>query len=96
MKKALTLAEVLVTMAIIGIVAAITLPSLINNYQQKVYKETWKKAYSEISGIALQMSYDYEVVLLKISLRLKKAKIPIYLNSKFLKIYSVNTSKIQK
>lgn len=75
-KKAFTLAEVLVTMAIIGIVAAITLPSLINDYQQKVYKETWKKAYSEISGIALQMSYDYEVSTLKDIFEIEKGKNP--------------------
>ena len=32
---AFTLAEVLVTLGIIGIVAAITIPSLITNYQEK-------------------------------------------------------------
>ena len=33
-----TLAEVLITLCIIGIVAAITVPSLINNYQEKIWK----------------------------------------------------------
>lgn len=33
-KKAFTLAEVLITLGIIGIVAAITIPNLIANYQK--------------------------------------------------------------
>ena len=36
MKKAFTLAEVLITLAIIGIVAAITIPTLVKNYKKKV------------------------------------------------------------
>ena len=35
MKKAFTLAEVLITLGIIGVVAAITLPSVINNTKNK-------------------------------------------------------------
>lgn len=35
MQKAFTLAEVLITLGIIGIVAALTMPSLIGNYQKK-------------------------------------------------------------
>jgi prepilin-type N-terminal cleavage/methylation domain-containing protein len=34
MKKGFTLAEVLITIAIIGIVAALTIPSVIINYQK--------------------------------------------------------------
>ena len=34
--KAFTLAEVLITLGIIGIVAAMTLPTLINNHNKKV------------------------------------------------------------
>ena len=34
-KKAFTLAEVLITLGIIGVVAALTIPTLINNYQTK-------------------------------------------------------------
>lgn len=36
MKKAFTLAEVLITLGIIGVVAAMTLPTLIRNYEKKV------------------------------------------------------------
>lgn len=35
MKKGFTLAEVLITLGIIGVVAALTLPSLITNYRKK-------------------------------------------------------------
>lgn len=45
---AFTLAEVLITLGIIGIVAALTLPSLIINYQKKVYAEKVKKSFSTI------------------------------------------------
>ena len=34
-KRAFTLAEVLITLGIIGVVAALTIPTLINNYQTK-------------------------------------------------------------
>ena len=48
-KVAFTLAEVLITLGIIGVVAAITLPSLISNYQDKQFKTAYKKAYSDMS-----------------------------------------------
>lgn len=44
-----TLAEVLVTLGIIGVVAAMTMPSLISNYQKKVLENQFKKSYSTIS-----------------------------------------------
>lgn len=46
MKKAFTLAEVLITLGIIGIVAAMTLPVVIGNYQKKVTAAKVKKFYS--------------------------------------------------
>ena len=52
---AFTLAEVLITLGIIGVVAAMTMPSLITNYQKKQTVTQLKKAYSELSQ-ALKMS----------------------------------------
>ena len=49
MKKAFTLAEVLITLMIIGIVAALTIPSVISNYQQQEYKTGLKKAVSVLN-----------------------------------------------
>jgi len=46
--KAFTLAEVLITLGIIGVVAAMTIPTLINNYQNTQYVTQLKKAYSTI------------------------------------------------
>ena len=45
-RVAFTLAEVLITLGIIGIVAAITLPTLINKYQKNVATTKLKKLYS--------------------------------------------------
>lgn len=46
-KFGFTLAEVLVTLGIIGVVAALTLPGLIQNYQKIVLKNQFKKSYSQ-------------------------------------------------
>ena len=48
-KNAFTLAEVLITLGIIGIVAAMTMPSLIQKYQEQVTVTKVKKFYSEFS-----------------------------------------------
>ena len=47
-KIAFTLAEVLITLGIIGVVAAMTLPSLINNIEGKQLQAAFKKGYFEI------------------------------------------------
>ena len=43
MKKGFTLAEVLITLGIIGVVAALTMPMLIQNYKNRVYVNQLKK-----------------------------------------------------
>lgn len=48
-KIAFTLAEVLITLGIIGVVAALTLPSLINNYQKQVIETRLSKFYTTIN-----------------------------------------------
>ena len=45
-KPAFTLAEVLITLGIIGIVAALNMPMLISNYQKEVAVTQLKKSYS--------------------------------------------------
>ncbi len=45
-KAAFTLAEVLITLGIIGIVAAMTMPSLIANYRKKQFQSGLSKGYS--------------------------------------------------
>lgn len=48
-KKAFTLAEVLITLGIIGVVAGMTIPILMQNIQDAQLKTAWKKDYSVIS-----------------------------------------------
>ena len=56
---AFTLAEVLITIGVIGIVAAIALPSLINHYNDKVLETKYKKTKSIlINGYKLMMAKD--------------------------------------
>ena len=56
MKKAFTLAEVLITLGIIGVVAAMTLPSLINRTQKKELQAAFFKTYSELNQAPV---YDF-------------------------------------
>lgn len=46
-----TLAEALITLGIIGIVAALTIPQLMTNYKKKETANAVKKAYSEFSQV---------------------------------------------
>lgn len=54
-RKAFTMAEVLITLGIIGIIAAMTLPGLIKNYQHKILEAQFKKSVSIISQVILKM-----------------------------------------
>lgn len=51
MKKAFTLAEVLITLGIIGIVAAMTLPLIITKYEKHIIETGLKKTYSELQNL---------------------------------------------
>jgi prepilin-type N-terminal cleavage/methylation domain-containing protein len=48
LKKGFTLAEVLITLGIIGVVAALTIPALTQSYQTQVYKSQLKKQMSTV------------------------------------------------
>ena len=54
-KAAFTLAEVLITLGIIGIVAAMTIPTLISNYQEKQTVSKLQKVYATLKN-ALEMA----------------------------------------
>jgi len=51
MKRAFTLAEVLITLAIIGIIAAITIPSIIANHQKRTLETQFAKVYRTINQV---------------------------------------------
>lgn len=45
-QKSFTLAEVLITLSIVGVVAALTIPGLITNFQKKIYINQLKDSYA--------------------------------------------------
>ena len=49
MKKAFTLAEVLITLGVIGVVAVLTIPTLIQNYRKSVVETKLKRFYTNIN-----------------------------------------------
>ena len=51
MKKGFTLAEVLITLAIIGVVAALTIPTVMAKYNQKAQYTQFMKVYNTISNV---------------------------------------------
>ncbi len=56
--SAFTLAEVLITLGIIGVVAAMTLPSLINRTQNRQLQTAFKAAYSIIAQTVTKINSD--------------------------------------
>ena len=47
-KNAFTLAEVLITLGIVGVVASLTMPSIIKHYQHKALEASFKKSYANL------------------------------------------------
>ena len=65
MNKAFTLAEVLITITIIGIIAALTVPSVVANHQQRVFKTGLKQAVAILNdaisaNLALENESPYD------------------------------------
>ncbi len=60
-KSAFTLAEVLITLGIIGVVAALTLPTLIANYQKKVLVTQFKRSIVFVQNSYRKILADEEV-----------------------------------
>lgn len=63
-KKAFTLAEVLITLGIIGVVAAMTIPTVVKNYRRAVSIAKLKKTYSTLQQaiqrtMADNLGYSY-------------------------------------
>lgn len=53
-----TLAEVLITLGIIGVVAAMTIPTLMNNVQNNEFKAQMKKEYSVLNNAFQQLATE--------------------------------------
>ena len=58
-RVAFTLAEVLITLGIIGVVAAMTIPTLIANYKDKALESQFKKSYSLLTQILTSVQADF-------------------------------------
>ena len=61
-KTAFTLAEVLVTLGIIGVVSAMTVPTLMQNYQRQSYVTQLHKTYNEFSQALLRYQADRNAI----------------------------------
>lgn len=59
---AFTLAEVLITLGVVGIAAEITIPTLVNNINEQTYKTAYKKAYASISQALLIAKSNSELL----------------------------------
>ena len=57
-KSAFTLAEVLITLGIIGVIAALTLPSILANKERKELQAAFKKGYSELGQALVSMNAE--------------------------------------
>ena len=68
MKKAFTLAEVLITIGIIGIVAAMTLPALIAKHRLKVLHTQFLKTYSDLNNASKRFEVNNGITVYEYSL----------------------------
>ena len=62
-KFGFTLAEVLITLVIIGVIAAMTIPTMINNLQRNELRSQFKKAVSVTTQAVQKMKANYGDVL---------------------------------
>lgn len=57
-KMAYTLAEIIIVVGIIGIVAEMTIPALVTNVQNTTFAESAKKVYSDFNNILTRLAND--------------------------------------
>lgn len=58
MKKGFTLAEVLITLGIVGVVAVLTIPAVMRNYKNRLYVAQLEKTYAQLSDAILAAMND--------------------------------------
>ena len=57
-KKAFTLSEVLITLGVVGIVAVLTIPGVMKNYQNRLYTAQLEKIYAQVADAAQSIMND--------------------------------------
>ena len=57
-KHGFTLAEILITLTVIGVVAALTIPTLLQNTQQAELKTAWKKEFADLNQATISLITD--------------------------------------
>ena len=62
-RAAFTLAEVLVTLGIIGVVAALTIPNLVAEHKLKVLHTQFLKTYSDLNNVAKRFEYENDMTV---------------------------------
>lgn len=82
-RLAFTLAEVLVTLGILGVVAAMTMPTLVGNYQKKSYVTQLSKVCNEIQQAALKYKNDKNAINLREAGLTSQAEIKNFLHNNF-------------
>ncbi len=73
-KRAFTLAEVLITLGIIGVVAALTIPTLIANYEKKQTVSKLQKVYATLSNMTKMLYADGGASSLSGTISVEKTK----------------------
>jgi prepilin-type N-terminal cleavage/methylation domain-containing protein len=58
LKYGFTLAEVLITLLIVGVISSIVIPGIIQDSQDAELKTAWKKAYAEVSQALIKLRQD--------------------------------------
>ena len=79
------MAEVLVTLGIIGVVSAMTVPSLMQNHQRKTYVTQLHKVYNELQQAMMQYQNDKNALNLKEAGLTSKESVKTFLNE-YLKV----------
>ena len=82
-KAAFTLAEVLVTLGIIGVVSAMTVPTLMQNYQRQSYVTQLHKTYNEMSQALLRYQTDRNALNLREAGMSSQAEVNNFISSYF-------------
>ena len=97
--RAFTLAEVLITLGIIGVVSALTIPNIIGNYQKTVTINQLKVAYSVLSNAIEQAIDEYSGDCEKIYImgdELGTGNANAALSAKYIDPYIKGTEKFMK